>query len=266
MSFLAEQYLDLLAFKAPKDYKPAKANEAAIRDRNYIIETLARLSNSLTTFIHKPETPSLLTAPETTYYTVISLLSAGLLTAISTTRADPVPKNLSLLASSVRSAFASLKTTFFTSSTSSPEIYSSLTNMHTMSYVRDTALAMKHSAAFVMAFHEKELARDRTGKSSLHKEVIAEMKALDAVATKALVELKKHIQKLKEALGEGGWLDRMLDWVFRGEESQVGEGDGEVLQAVSELVGGRDGAEEWAAKVVESWRDGAKGWGMVRME
>ena len=92
------------------------------------------------------------------------------------------------------------------------------------------------------------------------------MKALDAVATKALAELKKHIQKLKEALGEGGWLDRMLDWVFGGEESQASEDDGEVLKAVSELVGGREGAEEWAAKVVESWRDGAKGWGMVRME
>lgn len=267
MSFLTEQYLDLLGFKPPKDYKPAKANEAAIRDRNYITETLARLSHSLATFLHKPGTASLLTGPEMTYYTIVSLLSASLLTGISTSRADPAPKNLSAVTSSIRSAFAGLRTSYFTTPASTPEIYASLTNMHTLSFIRDTALAMKHSAAFVIGFHEKELARDRTGKSSLHKEVVAEMKALDAVATKSLAELKKHIQKLKEALGEGGWLDRMLDWVFGGDSSeQQSEDEEALLKAVSEVVGGRAGAEEWAAKVLESWRDGAKWWGMVKMD
>ncbi|KAK4213132.1 N-acetyltransferase B complex non catalytic subunit-domain-containing protein [Rhypophila decipiens] len=269
LSFLTEQYLDLLGFKPPKDYKPAKANEAAIRDRNYIIETLARLNNSLTMFLHKSETPLFLTSAEMTYNTVVSLLSASLLTSISTSRADPVPKAVCAIGSSVRSAFAHLRTSFYTplptgSSSSPPDIYSSVINFHTMSYVRDTALAMKYSAAFVISFHEKELARDRTGKSSLHKEVIAEMKALDAVATKALMELKKHVQKMKESLGEGGWLDRMLDWVFGLEEDD--EQEDEVAKAVEQVIGGRAEAEEWVSKVLESWREGAKGWGMVRME
>ncbi|KAK3321953.1 N-acetyltransferase B complex non catalytic subunit-domain-containing protein [Apodospora peruviana] len=265
LAFLTEQYLDLLAFKPPKDYKPAKANEVAIKDRNYILETLSRLSNSLTEFIHQKETAALLTAPEMTYYTVISLLSAGLLTSLSTSRADPVPKTLPLLSSSIRSAFASLRTSFLTTPSALPDTYYSLTNMHAMAYVRDTALAMKHSAAFVFGFHEKELARDRSGKSSLHKEAVAEMKALDAVAAKALVEIKRHIQKLKESLGEGGWLDRMLEWTFGADEDADGDGD-EVAKAVSDVVGGHAGAEEWAGKVLESWRDGVKGWGMVKME
>lgn len=267
LSFLTEQYLDLLAYKPPKDYKPARANEAAIRDKNYISETLVRLTNSLANFIHKPDTPSFLTSPEMTYYTVISLLSANLLTAISTSRADPAPKTISTIGSSIRAAFASLRTNFYTPSTdpAAPEIYSSVTNLHTFSYIRDTALAMKHSAGFVISLHERELARDRTGKSSLHKEVIAEMKAMDAVATKALGELKKHVQKMKESLGEGGWLDRILDWVFGSEGTEDGEND-EIVDAVSQVVEGREGAEEWVAKVLESWREGVKGWGMVKME
>jgi hypothetical protein len=144
--------------------------------------------------------------------------------------------------------------------------------MHTLSHVRETALAIKHSAAFVLAFHEKELARDRSGRSGLHRDVVAEMKALNELAGRALVEVKGHVLKLKEALGEGGWLDRLLDLVFGSDEEPQGgqdkdkEDEDEVTRAVSEVVGGRAVAEEWAGKVIESWREGAKGWGMVRME
>ncbi|KAK3940885.1 N-acetyltransferase B complex non catalytic subunit-domain-containing protein [Diplogelasinospora grovesii] len=264
LAFLSEQYLDLILFKYPKDYKLSRANEVAIKDRNYVMETLSHISSSLTDFIHSSKTPQGLTGPEMTYYTVLSLLSAGLLTALTTSRADPLPKTFSLLTSSIKSAFGGLRTTFLTpipsSSPLSPqsEAFYALTDMHTMSYVRDTALAIRHSAAFVIAFHEKELARDRSGRSSLHKDVIAEMKALDGVASKALGEVKARIQRLKEQLGEGGWLDRMLEWTFGREED-------EVSKAVSQVVP-TEAVEEWIGKVLESWREGVKGWGMVRME
>ncbi|KAK0625433.1 N-acetyltransferase B complex non catalytic subunit-domain-containing protein [Bombardia bombarda] len=265
LSFLTEQYFDILSYKPPKDYRPVKSNEVAIRERNYILECLDRLSNSLTSFIHLPETPSRLTSPEMTYYSVISLLSAALLTGISTTKADPAPKTLQLVTSSIKSALAGLRASLTVSTPSSlpmGDVFFSLSDMHTMSYARDTALAIKHSAAFVLAFHEKEVARDRSGKSSLHKDVVAEMKALEVVSTKALGEIKKHVQSLKEALGEGGWLDRMLEWTF-GDE---GEAEDEVTEAVSDVVDGRGGAEEWAGKVLESWREGVKGWGMARWD
>ncbi|KAK4241209.1 N-acetyltransferase B complex non catalytic subunit-domain-containing protein [Achaetomium macrosporum] len=271
LAFLSEQYIDLLSYKPPKDYRPSKTNEVALRDREYTLETLSRLSNSLTDFLHKPTTPSRLTAPESTYYTVLSLLSAALLIALSTPRTEPVPDTLSLLMSSIKSAFGSLRTGFFSSPSAQqkqriPPACQSLADMHTLSHVRETALAIKHSATFVLAFHEKELARDRSGRSGLHRDVIAQMKALNELAGRALVEVKGHMLKLKEALGEGGWLDRLLDLVFGSDEEQQGEKEDEVTRAVSEVVGGRAAAEEWAGKVIESWREGVKGWGMVRME
>lgn len=99
-----------------------------------------------------------------------------------------------------------------------------------------------------------------SGSLKLHKDVLVELKALDSAAGKVLGDVKARIGMLRDALGEAGWLDRVIDWTF-GEE----EGD-EVTGAVSLVIGARGGAEDWASKVIESWREGVKGWGNVRME
>jgi hypothetical protein len=137
-----------------------------------------------------------------------------------------------------------------------------------LSAIRETALAIKHTAAFALAFHDKELARDRSGRSGLHRDGLAEMKVLGDVAGKGLSEVRGCVGRLKEGLGEGGWLDRVLDVVFpfSAEGGSSLEGDEVVGVAVEEVVGGRGVAEEWAGRVVESWREGVKGWGMVRLE
>ncbi|KAL2144370.1 hypothetical protein VTI28DRAFT_9194 [Corynascus sepedonium] len=288
LAFLSEQYLDLLLYKPPKDYKPSKQTEVALRDREYTLETLSRLSNSLSDFLHQPTTPSRLTVAETTYYTVLSLLAAALLIALSTPRSDPVPKTLSLLTGSIKSAITSLRTDFFSLSSSPtvaskttpdktttitrkggrlPGVSPSLTEMPTFAALRDAALAVRHSAAFVVAAHDRELARDRSGRSGVHRDVLAEMRALDAAAGKVLGEAKSHVQRLKELLGEGGWLDRILGLAFGGADNEEEGGqEDEVARTVEEVIGGRGAAEEWAGRVVESWREGVKGWGMVKME
>ncbi|KAK1753348.1 N-acetyltransferase B complex non catalytic subunit-domain-containing protein [Echria macrotheca] len=266
LAFLSEQFADLLSFRPPKEYKPAKAIEAAIRDRNYVLERLTHLNRSLATFIHHPKTPSALTSAELGHYTIVSLLAAAALTSLSTSRADPTPKNMSLASSSIRTTLMSLRAS---SLQPAPAHMSAtcfaLTNMHAVSYLREAALAVKHTAGFVLAFHERELARDRSGKSALQRDVVAEMKALETVAAKILSETKAHLQKLKEALGEGGWLDRLLGWIF-GEDEQAVDGDEELRRAVSDMIGGPEGAEEWCGRVLEGWREGIKGWLMVRWE
>ncbi|KAL2268243.1 hypothetical protein VTJ83DRAFT_3089 [Remersonia thermophila] len=264
LSFLAEQYLDLLLYRPPKDYKPSRSADVALRDREYTLETLSRLSESLTDFLQRPATASRLTALETTYFTVLSALAAALLVALSTPRSDPVPKTLSLLTKSVKSSLASLRTDVFSSTKQEtarlPPAMAALPSMTRLAALRDTALAIKHSAAFVTASHERELARDRSGRSGVHRDALTEMRALGEAAGKVLGEARAHVQRLKEQFAEAGWLDRVLGVAFpEDRESELGA-------RVEEAVGGRAAAEEWAAKVVESWRDGVKGWGMVRWE
>lgn len=160
------------------------------------------------------------------------------------------------------------------------DVLLALTDMHSLAYLRNAALAVSGTAAFILTLHEKGFGsasggNNKAGRgtgSRLHATVITEMKALDGAANLAIVDVRGRIKRLKEQLAEPGWLDRMLDWTFGIKEGQAqGQAQNpddtkELVAAVGEMVGGRAGAEEWAGKVLESWREGVKGWGMVRME
>ncbi|KAK0716647.1 N-acetyltransferase B complex non catalytic subunit-domain-containing protein [Apiosordaria backusii] len=261
------QYLDLLTYTPPKDYKPSKPADAAARDKAYTLESLTRINTSLTDFLHKPTTPTLLTTSETNYYTALSLLSALTLTAISLPKSEPsVPNIVSQTTQSLKTTLTTLRAGLMSPKSpvavSTQQAISSLCDMPAFASVRDIAMAAKLSAGFVLSYHEKETARDKSGKSGLHKEVVAEMKALESAATKTLADAKAHVGVLKGVMNESGWLDRLLNVVL-GEEDKEQD---EVTEKVSQVVEGRGGAEEWAGKVVDSWREGVKGWGMVRFE
>ncbi|ROV88051.1 hypothetical protein VMCG_10410 [Cytospora schulzeri] len=267
LALLSEQFLDAVTYKAPKDYKPTKANEAAARDKAYLVETYSRLSETMTTLLLNPSTTaSKLTGPEHKYYTTISLLANLMRTSLETTKSNLTPPSLSTAATGIRASLDALRADFTTTPPQmmSPgplpeggDVFYSLTHPHALSLFRDAALAVRHAASFLVGYHGEAQARDRSGRSNLHKDVVAEAKGLEEVASGALGEIRGRVKELKEALGLGGWLDRMAEWTFKG--------DDELSELVREVVGEAE-VEEWGSKVVESWREGIKGLGMVKME
>lgn len=80
------------------------------------------------------------------------------------------------------------------------------------------------------------------------------MKALEAAGVKVVGDVKAHFGKMKEGLGESGWLDGILEVTFPEGEEEEG-----VARAVQKVVEGGE-EEEWAGKIVDSWRDVVKGW------
>lgn len=278
LSLLSEQFIDAVTLKPPKEYKPTKANDIAVKDRSYLVETFARIHTALTTLLlqqpaaaeQQQQQKQLTTGAEHKFFTAVSLLAALLHTALATAKTDPTPSSLSTTVSGLRSTLVSLQTDLLAvppqlaalasmdgNGDGDGDVLHCLTNPHTLSFVRETALATKHASSFLVSFHAAEQARDRSGKANLHKEVVAEAKGLEALATKMLAETKDKVRALKEALGQGGWLDRVEGWLFR-------DGD-ELGELVRDVVGTAE-CEEWAARVVESWREGVKGFGMVRWE
>ncbi|KAK3984114.1 N-acetyltransferase B complex non catalytic subunit-domain-containing protein [Cladorrhinum sp. PSN332] len=247
LSYYTEKYLDLLNYKPPQPYKPAKPADAAARERAYTLEVLSHVSETLTALLQSSSSLPL-TPAEHTYFSILSLLSSAVLIAISTARTDSPPSTLSLLTSSIKSAAGTLRTGF--SATSTEKIMASLTELHSTALARDTGIAIKQSAAFVLAWNDKENARDRSGRSGLHKEAMAEMKALEAAGAKVVGDVKAHFGKLKEGLSESGWLDKVLEITFPEDEDD---------EAVRRVVRGGE-EEEWAGRVVDSWREGVKGW------
>lgn len=268
LALLTERMLDVITHKPVKEYKPSKPHDSAAKDDMFNIEMLSRIHNSTTAILHDRDTPRHLTAAEHTVYTITALLSGILAKSLSQPRSstEPLPASLGTSVSALKSALSILRTSFLSgppSGYNQPDLFHFLTNMHTLSSLRDVALAIRYSAAFVFAWHERETVRDRSGRSGCHKDVMAEMKALDGMSSKALADVKGRIRLLKERLAEPGWLDRLLGWTFGAEEQAQ---DDEATHAVKMLVGGRAGAEEWAGLVVESWTLGVRGWASVKME
>jgi len=257
---LSERYLELIAFKPARDYRPAKASEAASSERAFVTETLSSISAAFAGLLHAPETTTGLTGAEESYYTVLSLLSGITVLALDAKKSDPRPRTLSQLLSSLRSALQSLRTAFVSEPRSALDRVSllySMADQHTAATLRDAALAVKHGAAYVLAFDEREAARDRTGKGALNREVLAEMRELETLGTTILGEIKSHVKALKASLGEAGWLDRVVEWAL-GSEGQGAD--------VFDMVGGRPAVEEWAGRVLESWREGIRGWDLMTVD
>ncbi|KAH8900932.1 hypothetical protein GQ53DRAFT_790362 [Thozetella sp. PMI_491] len=261
LALLTEQYLDLITLKPPKEFKPVKANEIGSKYLAYTADSLTSLQHHLSSITNRIAWAKLTTS-EHMYYNAICQLVTLLLVSLKSAPGGAAPELISTLAASVRLTLGELQAE---AHDCAADPFQALSSMHVLSTYRDAAFAARHTAAFALAHHEREVARDRSGKSGLHKEAVAEMKVLDAVAGKALGLAKGWIKGLKDLLGEGGWLDRMLEWMFQ-DDAEADNKQKELGQAVEDMVEGRSEAEDWASRVVESWGEGVRGWGMIRWE
>lgn len=219
----------------------------------------------MSTLLHRPSTSAQLTPAEHKYYTIIALLAALVRIALDTPKSatTPAPATFSTAAEGVRAALEALRADFVAVPPrmaalpgGEGDVLHHLTAPLALSLLRDAALAVRWAAVSLVTFHAEQGARDRSGKSGLHKDVLAEAKGLDEVAGKVLGSVRARVKELKEVLGLGGWLDRMEGWAF---------GEDELSGLVRDVVGEAD-VEEWGGRVVESWREGVKGLGMVKME
>jgi N-terminal acetyltransferase B complex non-catalytic subunit len=227
---------------------------------------MSSLSASLVNLLHHPNTGSRLTAAEELYYTILSLLPGIVVLGLTAKSSDPCPRSLSDLLTSLQSCLASLHTACFSRPPSDLDqvaVLYSIADQHSMSMLREASLTVKQTAGYLLAFGEREAARDRSGKSSLLKQVLVEMRALEKLAAKELACIKSHVKTLKGSLSEPGWLDRLVEWTMGAD----GEGaDDAVAGAVFAMVGGRAAVEEWAGRVLESWREGIREWDLMKMD
>lgn len=268
LSLFAEQFIHAVNDKQPKDYKPAKANEVAVKDRAYFKAHFSWLNMSLSEIYQAPNTKPKLTGAEYAFFATILTLSTLVLVALGTPNSGPKPAALSMAVTGINMTLASLLAKSLApprlASLDEGEVLHTLTNPHTLSFLRETALAIKHTAAFLLSFHAAEQARDRSGNANLHKAIVAEVKTLDELATKLLLETRDRVKALKEALGRGGWLDCGEQWMF-GVDGDGEEDGGGLKELVKDVVGAAE-REEWMSRVLESWRENIKGFVMVKWE
>ncbi|EPE04158.1 n-acetyltransferase b complex non catalytic subunit [Ophiostoma piceae UAMH 11346] len=249
LGLLAERFLDVINFKAAKEYKPSKPADAAARERVFLQESLAVLQFSFDTLLQQGVEHEL-TPAEWTYFTVVSSLTAFLSFALG----GGSPAIFALLAKTVASAVDILRAAVFVLVPDSP-VLSTMTNLHALGMLRDTAVAVKQTSVFVAVFQDRELARDRTGKSGLGKEVLAEARAYKTLWTQLLSQIKAHIKRSRESIAAFSTKELVA----------AAQGDDPLSAAIFETINA-SAVDEWAGGLVYDWIETIQGWGQVQME
>lgn len=228
----------MLSYKPPAVYKALAA--AAIPDQTFVLETLSQLSNSFTKFLQGPSED--VTPQEATYFEVISLLSTLIPFVTSISRAKPIPEEFAQITDTLGIALDTLRLDMTAPSDVANQV-TALSTLHSLAILRDTAGAIKNSANWIISFNDREKERDRSGKSNLPKEVMAQIKGLVTTSTATLNEGKECVGKLKDQVIGRDFEPSVRKWIF--------EDSNDVLEVVGESATG---------KLVKSWETNVKGW------
>ncbi|KAM3523128.1 hypothetical protein MY4038_008325 [Beauveria bassiana] len=210
-----------VAYTPPSFYKVPVAGSVA--DQGYVIESLGQIANSFSKFL--PDAASSLTESELHYFQVVSLLSS--LVPLCADRASGLHELVGQLASAVTASLDSQRDYLaaLASGSGIDHAMSLLQSLHRVVLLRDTAVAVRNAAQWIIGFHEKQKERDRSGQSNLPKDVVAQTKALGAAADDALRQCRSWIMRLAQDTKSGGVVEREIKrFVYGGEEGRLLQG------------------------------------------
>lgn len=256
LALAAESFFELLAYKPPTSYKVANVVQTTAAEQTFIFESLQRLAATFNRFLHARGTH--LTQQEEVFYEIISLLTAIIPLTVTSSRSPPPPELFSSVVSATKSGLDVLRAQCLSTApgTDDTKALLMLGSLHGLSILRDAAAAVKLATSYIIAFNEREKERDRSGKSNLPKDVMAQVKMLEAAAGTAMAEGKARVALLKKE--SDSLSTRLSKWTFDAEP------DDKLTQGIRELAGRH--ANVWSQKVAESWRTNVKGWELVRWE
>lgn len=210
---------------------------------------MSQLSNSFSKFLVGPQSD--LTGPEAVYFDTVSLLTTLIPFCIGIDRSAPVPEVFAQLSEAVKVGIDTLLAHLKEQGNGDvEETVSRLSSMHGVALLRDTAVAVKLATQWILAFNEREKERDRSGQSSLPKDVVSQIKGLQTAAEEALKAGKARVAKLKGAVVPGGGLSgNIRTWVF------------DEAQDIGSII-----KESTVSELVASWRSNINGWQDVKWE
>ncbi|XXG93776.1 hypothetical protein Hte_000025 [Hypoxylon texense] len=293
LGLLAERFLDFVCYVQPKEYKPSKVGQIIQLDLQYAVTTLANIKGDMKTLLgvadvklsedeksefaqQREKALTSLTGPEACYYNLVWRLS-DIVVDVLGIRTSSAPTNE--LRERIRYHVEEL-TQALDGQTSNflavPEGVQSKIHgfhgfgaLHAMGMLRESALAVKHTASYLATISEKVKNIDKTRSSTEMAWLAPELKKMAAAAAGSESVIKGRIKLLKTYLNDvDGWRDRLCDWTF-GEYTTSYEPDQEFKKEMSEklkAVVPKANAEVWADHVGESWRQLMKGWAAVKFD
>lgn len=256
LALAAERFFEVMTFKPASSYKVANVAQTTAAELTFVLESLQRLGNTFSRFLHARGKN--LTQQEETYYQIISLLTSLIPLSVSASRSPPPPELLASIVSATKSGLDVLRAQALSTPADAEgsKVLLMLGSLHGLSILRDAAAAVKLATSYITTFNDREKERDRSGQSNVPKDVMAQVKALEAAASTAFTEGKTRVALLKQ---ESNTLNAKLSsWTF-----EIESGD-DLSKQIREVAGSHVGV--WSQRVTDSWRSNVKGWESVRWE
>lgn len=219
-------------------------------DEKYVVESFARIANSFSKFL--PGSVSEFTETELQYFEVISLLSSML--PLCAERTTGLNELMSQFGSAITASLGGQRDHLASLADGSALDSSTalLQSLHRIVLLRDSAVAVKGASQWIFNFNEKQKERDRSGQSNLPKDVIAQNKALAALADEVLKECKTWIMRLTQDTKSGGVIEKDIKkHIYGGEEGKL------LVGVVSDST---------VFELVGSWRKSMAGWQGVQWQ
>ncbi|KAL7788594.1 N-acetyltransferase B complex non catalytic subunit domain-containing protein [Trichoderma ceciliae] len=244
LSMLAEAFHALLTYKSPSSYKISAGSSEY--DYIYIAETLARLSNSFPKFLVGSSDE--MTQPELHYFETISLLCALMSLFIDFDRASDISDDLYQIINALELSLENQRSQILQEEEFSIEhTITMLSSLHNIAMLRDTTVAIKLGVQWILGHNEREKARDRSGKSSLPKDLASHIKALQTAAEASIKEGQAWISRLKAEVMSRDFEPKLKRWVLEGEHEIKS------ILSMDSLPG-----------LIDSWQSNVKGWQQVK--
>ncbi|KAH8675254.1 N-acetyltransferase B complex non catalytic subunit-domain-containing protein [Xylariales sp. PMI_506] len=281
LALFTEELLSVISYRDPKDYKPAKAAAAAEQEKRFSAQEADKLSLAIEETLRQCKESAetswpVLTEAELAYFGIVSQLAA----IVALYARGGLAKNAPRPAHSgdmVAAAVASLQDQIDAASSAfagaeannndedndnnNKEVLYGFATLHTLGMLRESATAMKLTAAFV----EKTVGN---ASASAPKWVAEDLRALHDGAGAGAELVRKRVKVLNEAAAGRAWLDTVCGWAFGDlATSDVADEAGSGLEAaVFAAAGGRAGLEITAGQIKDSWQEVAKGWAQIKLD
>jgi hypothetical protein len=210
---------------------------------------MSQLCNSLHRFL--PHAQADCTAAEISYFEIVGLLSGLLPLGTSLIASANHLEDFVGLTGAVKIALENIRLSLPSLKEDDVDsVIVLLGSLHSVAMLRDAATATRISAKWLLALNDREKERDRSGKTSLPKEAVAQMKELQIAAEAVLKEGKGLMTKLhEEVVSKKDFERRFKEWTFK-EDKDIGK-------FVSDTA---------VAELVASWRMNVTGWREVHWE
>ncbi|KAI1773900.1 N-acetyltransferase B complex non catalytic subunit-domain-containing protein [Hypoxylon cercidicola] len=293
LGLLAERFLDFVCYVQPKEYKPSKAGQIIQLDLQVAVVTCANLKEDMKVLLgianvklseedkaklarQRERALAALTKPESCYYNIVWRLAEMVVNVLGAKTISVSPNELR---DRVRCQIEELTEVLSGQTSNFLAVPHNLRSkihgfhgfgaLHAMGMLRESTLAVKHTASYLATASEKVKNIDKTRPATEMAWLAPELKRMTAAAAESETMIKARIKRLKSYLDDvDGWRDRLCDWTF-GEYITHREDDREFKKEMSEklkAVVPKANAEVWADHVGDSWRQLMKGWAAVKFD